>query len=478
MKITVCFKVLPNPDRVIEEDWDHFSPNTDIGYAGLDFNCFDEAALEIALKLKEKMAEQGTEVLCSALTVSDCLPESFQQRLYSVGFDSVRRIPLQNREFCPEKIGALLAKEAVGSDLILCGREAGMGETGMVPYVLAESLGIPLVADIRSADWMEKLTVRCYDHRGLTEKNLGLPAVVTVGNSPEVLRMATLRQRMKFKDCKETVCPIEEQWEPEAPVLQRPETCRDCRMLDPLQEDSFLLIRQLLQKAASRGSLSAEKTQIPTGKGLTCFPDTQGGRRAAVRKASTESLPCFFGGQVTALTEKTVTLEKRACGSNLLWKKPLSLPAVITCPDMEEEAQVPSPAVEEERLLEPAAKKSLSQAALVLVCGNGMGSAAACEAVRDFAEKIGGSFGLTRPAAMNGWGDVGEMVGQSGSILGAEACLVLGVAGAGPFLRGCEKCHRVIAVNRDPHALIFNHADYGIVMDAGEFMKKLQEVMP
>ena len=69
MKILVCFKVVPEPDRILPEDFQPFRRDMDLSYAGLDFSCFDSSALETALELKQQILEQGTEVSCSALTL-------------------------------------------------------------------------------------------------------------------------------------------------------------------------------------------------------------------------------------------------------------------------------------------------------------------------------------------------------------------------------------------------------------------------
>ena len=479
MKITVCFKVLTNPDRVIPEDWDHFSLCTDLGYAGEDFNCFDESALEIALKLKEKMAEQGTEVLCSALTVSENLPEAFTERLYSVGFDQVLRIPCRNPEFSPESVAGLLARELTDTDLVLCGREAGMAETGMVPWYLAELLKLPLISGVETACWDRGLSVRCRDEMGLWEKKVRLPLVLTVDNSPEVLRMASLRQRMQFRGRKETLCAWDPYPEGEVPTLYRPKTGRICRMLNPADPETFTLVRKLLKNGAAGTAegreREAQEEKLSSDDSLILFPDTPAGRRKAVEKAKEDMLPCFFGGRVTAVTEKTVTLSKRVFGSNLTWEKTLPLPAVLTRPELSDREPAQFPAVLAETLAEPREETDLRTAGAVMICGNGMGSKAACDGVRDYAGSLGAAFGLTRPAALNAWGSQARIVGQSGSVLHSDVCLTLGAAGAGPFLVGIEKVRTVIAVNRDPNALIFKSADYGIPMDVQEFMRKLQE---
>ena len=477
MNILVCFKVLPEPDRVLTEDWEGFSQQTDLSYAGMDFSCFDGAALELGLQLKEQMAEQGMVVTCSALTLGEALPESFSQRLYSIGYDRVLEIPVEGLEFAPEATAARLAAAAAEADLILTGREAGMGQTGMVPYLMAERLRMPLHGDVETACFREqRLEICCRKPRGLYKRECDLPALLTVGNSPAVLRAATLRQQMKSRGRKPELFSPEPRpsagWEGS---FCPPPTKRACQMLDPGKEDTFPFIRALIGKAEApaaageQNPVLAELQQAAALKKVFLFPDTEGGRLLAVRTAQEQGIRCCFGGQVTALSDRGLTIRQPVCGSNLTWVRELPYPLVLTG-DYEGPEQL-----RQEQLLEPEEETGLLSADVVLICGNGMGSRAGCLEGRALAKQLGAGFGLTRPCAVNAWGSPAEIVGQSGKILAPGLCITLGAAGAGAFLAGIRKSRCILAVNTDPHALIFKGADFGILMDAGEFLKRLKE---
>ncbi len=236
MRILVCFKVLPNPDRILEEDWETFSPSDPYSYAGMDFNCFDGSALELGLRIKEQAAVQGVEAVCTALTVSATLPASLASNLYAAGFDEVLCLPRKQREFAPEQIARLLADTAKeqAADLIITGVQAGMAETGMVPFYMAEQLQYPMAANAETASWQDgTLCVQCRQPEGLVEKKISLPALFTVGNSPQVLRCATLRARMQCRDKKAILLPAQEETLQAEPQLTHPHTGRSCVMLDP-----------------------------------------------------------------------------------------------------------------------------------------------------------------------------------------------------------------------------------------------------
>ncbi len=509
MKIIVCFKILPDPDRILDSDWENFSLTRDISYAGVDFNCFDRSALEIGLSIKQQAAVQGVRATCTALTVWDSLPQSFTESLYAVGFDEVVCIPAKNREFCPEQVAQWISEGASRGDLILTGTEAGMAQTGMVPYFLGEKLGIPVIGGVESAALEENaLRVTCHTQAGASEKKVQLPAVCAVGNSPEVLRCATLRARMQCRGKAPTVLPVPEEFSAPVPKFSRPDTERECTMLDPENPETLQKILSLLRKGTGESRDAGDGEKMPplpalkvipadaseeaceavlaTEEKLVLLPDTESGRRLATCLGLKKDYRCFFGGEVKDLTDTAVTVSKRVFGANLVWKKEISLPAAVTCPadvfaSLAAEKTLKLPKGEqpkwllEEKILPDGEKQGLSGAKILIACGCGMGSKAECDRAAALADELGAGFGLTRPAALNAWGSVSRIIGQSGAVTAPECCLVLGTAGAGAFLVGIEKAKTVIAVNTDPNALIFKHADFGVQTDAVRFLEKLAE---
>ncbi len=524
MQIVVCFKILPNLDRVLDEDWEIFSQSPNLGYAGLDFNCFDRSALEIGLKIKEQAAVQGAETSCTALTVCESIPETLLSGLYAAGFDRVVCLPRKQREFRPRETASLLAGaiRELGADLVITGGTASMAETGMVPYFLAQTLNLPILTEVEAAGWQEDLLyAQCRRADGLVEKKISLPALCAVGNSPEVLRCATLRAQMKCRGRKPELLSGPEEVMVPQPHLERPFTGRTCTMLDAKSEDGVDPIlaalksavredsgerdgtmeqepwRDLLERMALRVYPNDENGQGYEALAETCrkdvpalvlLPDDRRGRILAAQWAENSAYSCFFGGEIVDLTEKEVILRKRACAANLLWTERLSLPAVLTLPESLldrwdlTELSLP-PAAEKpgwlkaETMLVPAERGTLQSADLVIACGSGMGSKAACDRARELAEKLGAGFGLTRPAALNLWGKPTEIIGQSGSLLAPKCVLVLGAAGAGAFAVGIEKAKKIIAVNTDPDALIFKNADLGLQTDARALVEKLMELL-
>ncbi len=524
MKILVCFKVMPIFDKVLEQDWEVFAPTIDISYAGMEFNCFDQSALELGLRIKESAVVQGHQASCTALTVGAFLQDSMAQNLYAVGFDEVVNIENNQPEFACDAIADTISEYAKKGqyDLILTGITAGMAQTGMVPFIVAGELSYPVVPDIETASF-EKNNILALCHRsdGLWQKTVRLPVVLSVGNSPMVLRCSTLRARMSFKGHSAQNIPANKTNIKNEKVLQlnRPKSARHCKMLsgEPLaQVDEVIKLLKNAKKHKQESTQDKDFLQnLPDSSvyyalsaklmgfldtaflalvddwkenkpKLIVLPDTQDGRQLAVRLATHLGCSCDFGATLTQASSQRVTLQKRVCASNLVWTKELQFPAIVTTLQTFETIRNVPVKVENARLenwiiyqkiLIPAFKSGLDNPDVVVVCGSGMENKEDCQKAREVAKKLDAGFGLTRPAALDSWGSTDEIIGQSGKLISPCVCLVLGAAGASAFSVGIERAGKIIAVNTDSNALVFNDADIGVKMDAKRFVEMMLQAL-
>jgi electron transfer flavoprotein beta subunit len=203
IKIVVCFKAVPEFDQVVEADWDSFSPSADWGYVKRTFGCFDEGALETALRLRSAWEEGREETECTAVTAA-ALPSPLCKTLFAAGFGRVLDISGAfsggTAEFRPRHTAALLGDclGSAGYDLVLAGRQAGYADTGAVPLLLAENLGIPVITEageIVPCDGGVEIS-RTGD-TGMERIRARLPLLAVLGNGPvTALRAATLRALM------------------------------------------------------------------------------------------------------------------------------------------------------------------------------------------------------------------------------------------------------------------------------------------
>ena len=79
-------------EQVLPEDWDAFlQEDAALDYVRQIVNCFDESALELALRIKDYYSQIGEETELTALTIANDSP-SFFKTLFATGYDRVIRL--------------------------------------------------------------------------------------------------------------------------------------------------------------------------------------------------------------------------------------------------------------------------------------------------------------------------------------------------------------------------------------------------
>ena len=128
-----------------------------------------------------------------------------------------------------------------------------------------------------------------------------------------------------------------------------------------------------------------------------------------------------------------------------------------------------------ETIVEVGEKVNLEGAEIIVTGGRGLGDAAGFNVIRDFAKAIGATVGATRAAVEEGWIAHAHQVGQTGKAVSPGVYIACGVSGATQHVAGMSSSDTIIAINKDPNAMIFSIADYGIVGDVYEVLPVLKE---
>ncbi|MBR0190404.1 MAG: FAD-binding protein [Clostridia bacterium] len=108
-----------------------------------------------------------------------------------------------------------------------------------------------------------------------------------------------------------------------------------------------------------------------------------------------------------------------------------------------------------------------------IVFGIGYGALKNIDKIKALAIKYGAETVLSRKAVDNSDMDYGLQVGLTGRIIAPKVYVAFGISGAIQHIVGIENAEKIIAVNSDKTASIFDYADYGIVAD----IKEIKNIM-
>lgn len=119
----------------------------------------------------------------------------------------------------------------------------------------------------------------------------------------------------------------------------------------------------------------------------------------------------------------------------------------------------------------------LDSAEIIVAGGRGMKNAQGFELLKKFADELGGTVGATRLAVEMGLATHDMQVGQTGKTVSPKLYIACGISGAVQHTIGMADSERIIAINSDKNAPIFEIADYGYVGDVFEVVPQLVELL-
>jgi electron transfer flavoprotein alpha subunit len=115
----------------------------------------------------------------------------------------------------------------------------------------------------------------------------------------------------------------------------------------------------------------------------------------------------------------------------------------------------------------------LKDSPVIVAAGAGVDSPEEFELVRELANVLGGEVGASRAAVDAGYVSREHQIGQTGSTVRPRLYIAAGISGAIQHRAGMDQSSKIIAINTDPNAPIFQIAHYKIVGDVAEVLPLL-----
>ncbi|MCC6641436.1 MAG: electron transfer flavoprotein subunit beta/FixA family protein [Deltaproteobacteria bacterium] len=265
MRFVVCVKEVLDPDAVnsfavagrlrIGDDGRSFS-QTAIPRL---MNGFDEQALEAALRLRDAGAPATIAVVSIGTD-----PANILRHAAALGADEIAHVDADPAGLDAHGTTALLTawiRKSGPADLVLCGRQASDDDQGVVPALVAEQLGMPLVTIAREV-MLEAgaLRVTRVTPDGDEIVETSLPAVVTVSSEIGIPRYPTAARKIQARRAKPDVVTLEAlgiapaDLAPRALLVRQlvPELHGHCELIDGSPSESA---RALVSRLAAEGAI-------------------------------------------------------------------------------------------------------------------------------------------------------------------------------------------------------------------------------
>jgi len=234
-----------------------------------------------------------------------------------------------------------------------------------------------------------------------------------------------------------------------------------------------------------------------TGAETILIGSNKNGKELASRLAAKLDAGCVTDCTNLYLKDKKLTVERVVYSGNAIAVEQFTgKPNIVTIPPkvfdpLSKDEKLTGDIVKRKFDVEKSASKilkvqemktegvSVEDAEIIVSCGRGFKNKDDIKLVEELADVLKGkTVGCSRPLAADlKWMSEDHWIGLSGHKVKPKLYIAAGISGQIQHIAGMRDSGIIVAINKDPEALIFRSADYGIVGDLYDVLPKLTDAI-